>query len=42
MIAEKFVALDAGQFRVFTIELTLEAGEHVISVGDMSTTIVVE
>lgn len=42
VIAEKFVALDAGQFRVFTIELTLEAGEHVISVGDMSTTIVVE
>lgn len=42
VIAEKFVALDAGQFRVITIELTLEAGEHVISVGDMSTTIVVE
>ena len=42
VIAEKFVALDAGQWRVITIELTLEAGEHVISLGDMSTTIVVE
>ena len=42
LIAEKFIALDAGQFRVITIELTLEAGEHVISVGGMSTTIVVE
>lgn len=40
--AEKFVALDAGQFRVITVELTLEAGEHVITVGDMSETIVVE
>lgn len=41
-IAEKFVALDEGQFRVMTIELTLEAGEHVITVGDMSQTITVE
>lgn len=40
--AEKFVALDEDQFRVITIELTLEAGEHVITVGDMSETIVVE
>ena len=40
--AEKFVALDADQFRVITVELTLEAGEHVISVGDMSATVVVE
>ncbi len=40
--AEKFVALDADQFRVITVELTLEAGEHVITVGDMSETIVVE
>ena len=40
--AEKFVALDADQFRVITVELTLEAGEHVITVGDMSETIIVE
>lgn len=40
--AEKFVALDEGQFRVISVELTLEAGEHTISVGDMSETIVVE
>ena len=42
VLAEKFVALDAGQFRVITMELTLDAGEHTISLGDMSTTIVVE
>lgn len=42
VIAEKFVAVDEGQFRVITIEITLEAGEHTISLGDMSTTIVVE
>ena len=41
-IAETFIALDAGQFRVITIEIALEAGEHVISVGDMSTVVVVE
>lgn len=40
--AEKFVALDEGQFRVISVELTLEAGEHTISVGNMSETIVVE
>nr|MBR4280949.1 hypothetical protein [Clostridia bacterium] len=43
VIAEKFVALDGdGAWRVITIELTLEAGEHVISIGDMAETIVVE
>ncbi len=42
VVAEKFVALDADQFRVITVELTLEAGEHVITVGDMSETIIVE
>ncbi len=42
ILAEKFVAVDAGQFRVITMEITLEAGEHVITLGDMSTTIVVE
>ena len=40
--AEKFVALDEGQFRVITVELTLEAGEHTVTIGDMSETIVVE
>lgn len=40
--AEKFVALDEGQFRVITVELTLEAGEHTITVGDLSKTVVVE
>ena len=40
--AEKFVALDEGQFRVFTVELTLEAGEHVIEVEGMSATVTVE
>lgn len=42
VIAEKFVAVDGGAWRVITIELTLEAGEHVISIGDMVETIVVE
>lgn len=41
-VAERFVALDEGQFRVITHELTLDAGEHVISVGDLSTTLTVE
>ena len=36
--AEKFVALDEGQFRVISVELTLEAGEHVITVGAVSYT----
>ena len=34
--------LDAGQFRVITIDLTLEAGEHNISVCGLTKTIVVE
>lgn len=42
VLAEKFVAVDGGQFRVITMEITLDAGEHTISLGDMSTTIVVE
>ena len=42
VIAEKFVAVDGGQFRVMTVELVLEAGEHTISIGDMSATITVE
>lgn len=43
VIAEKFVALDGnGAWRVITIELTLEAGEHAITIGGMTETIVVE
>ncbi|HIU18656.1 MAG TPA: hypothetical protein IAC48_01155 [Candidatus Limiplasma stercoravium] len=42
VLAEKFVAVDGGQFRVITMEITLDAGEHTISLGDMSTIIVVE
>ena len=42
VIAEKFVAVDEGQFRVMTVELTLEAGEHTISIGDLSAVITVE
>ena len=42
VIAEKFVAVDGGAWRVINIELTLEAGEHVITIGDMTETIVVE
>ena len=42
VVAEKFLGVDAGQWRVVTMELTLEAGEHVITVGDMTTTIIVE
>lgn len=40
--AEKVVGLAENQFRVITVELVLEAGEHTIIVGDMSETIVVE
>lgn len=42
VVAEKFVSVDGGAWRVINIELTLEAGEHVISIGDMSTKIVVK
>jgi beta-glucosidase-like glycosyl hydrolase len=42
LIATKFIALDAGQWRVITIELTLEAGEHNLTIGGMSATINVE
>ena len=40
--AEKVIGLAEGQFRVVTMNVTLEAGEHTITVGDMSETIVVE
>lgn len=39
---EKFVGVAEGQFRVITAELTLEAGEHTISVGDLTAAITVE
>ena len=41
-IAEKMVALTAGQFRVIGIELTLEAGSHEISVLGMTRTFEVQ
>ena len=42
VIAQKLVGVAAGQFRVISIELVLEAGEHTISVGGMTTAITVE
>lgn len=42
VIASKFIALDEGQFRVVSIDVTLEAGEHTISVGGTSKTVTVE
>ena len=41
-IAEKMVALTAGQFRVIPIELTLDAGTHEIEVLGMTKTIEVQ
>ena len=40
--ATKFIGVAEGQFRVISVILTLEAGEHIISVGDLTTTITVE
>lgn len=40
--ATKFIGVAEGQFRVISVYLTLEAGVHTISVGDLSTTITVE
>ena len=42
VVAEKVIGLAEGQFRVISVNLVLEAGEHVITVGDMSQTVVVE
>lgn len=42
VIGEKFIAVDEGQFRVISMEVSLEAGEHIISIGDMSEKVVVE
>ena len=41
-IAEKMVALTAGQFRVISIEITLEAGVHEIEVLGMTKTLEVQ
>ncbi len=42
VVAEKVVGLAENQFRVITMDITLEAGEHTITVGDMNQTITVE
>ena len=42
VVAEKFIGLDEGQFRVIGLELTLDAGEHTITVGDLAQTVTVE
>lgn len=42
VVAEKTFGLAEGQFRVISMDVILEAGEHTITVGDMSETIVVE
>jgi len=42
VLAEKFVALAEGQWRVISLDICLEAGEHVIDVCGLTTTIVVE
>lgn len=42
MIAEKVVGVTAGQFRVISVNIALEAGEHTIDVGGMTASIVVE
>ena len=39
---EKLVGVTAGQFRVITLYLTLEAGEYTIEVGGLSDTLTVE
>ena len=40
-VAEKVIGVTAGQFRVITVYLTLEAGEHTITVGDLTASITV-
>ena len=42
VIAEKFVALAEGQWRVISMDITLDAGEHVIDVCGLTTTITAE
>ena len=42
VIAEKFVAIAEGAWRVITLEITLEAGEHTVDVNGLTTTITAE
>ena len=42
LIAEKVVGVTADQFRVISMDIVLEAGEHVLTVGDMSASLTVE
>ena len=40
-VAEKVVGVTAGQFRVITMTITLEAGDYTLSVGDLTDTVTV-
>ena len=42
VIAEKVIGVAAGQFRVISMDIVLEAGEHVLTVGDMEASLTVE
>ena len=42
LAAEKIMTVEAGSWRVLQMELTLDAGEYVITVGGQSGTLVVE
>ena len=42
VLAEKFITVAEGAWRVITMELCLEAGEHTIDVGGMTVTVTVE
>ena len=42
VVAEKTIGLTENQFRVISMDVVLEAGEHTITVGDMSAAITVE
>ena len=42
VLAEKFITVAEGAWRVITMDLCLEAGEHTIDVNGMTATIVAE
>ena len=42
VVAEKFVTVAEGAWRVITMEITLEAGEHTLDVNGLTTTVTVE
>ena len=42
VVAEKIMAVTGGSWRVFETEITLEAGEYTITVGDLTGTLTVE